>query len=130
MRKPCESRQREQPVQRSWGKTVPNNNRKEQSKLVGERVANGKSDRAGDREESEVTVQTMQGLVEPEEDLGVYSKSGGSNGGFQPEEGHDLTQAFTDALLPIWGGQNFLLESVARMVSHFSRVRLCNPTNL
>ena len=106
--------------------TCSNSNRKEQSKLVGERVANGKSD----REESEVTGQSMQGLVEPEEDLGVYSKSGGSNRGFQPKEGHDLTQLFTDALLPIWGGQNFLLEAVACMVSHFSSVRLCNPTDL
>ena len=95
---------------------------KGQSKLGAGRVANGKSDRAGDREDSEVTGQSMQDLVEPEEDLGVYSKSGGSNEGFQPKEGHAVIQVFTDALLPTWGGQNFLLESVACMVSHFSRI--------
>ena len=64
----------------------------------------------------------MQDLVELEEDLGVYSKSGGSNRGFQPKEGHALTQVFTDALLPTCGGQNFLLESIACVVSPFSRI--------
>lgn len=33
----------------------------------------------------QVTGQIMQGLVDPGEDLGIYSESGGSHGGLPPE---------------------------------------------
>lgn len=60
---------------------------------------------------SEVTGQIMQGLVDPGEDLGIYSESGGSHGGLPPE-GRDLTQVLTGALWLLWGGQTFSLELV------------------
>ena len=56
MRKPCEFRQREQPVQRPWGKTVPTVLKQQlegAEQGAGGEGGIGKSDRAGDREDSE-----------------------------------------------------------------------------
>lgn len=58
----------------------------------------------------------MWGLVGHGEDLGLFSKSGGSHGGFRAQEDDARTQELTGALWRLCGGTDFRERAIGGRV--------------